>query len=301
MGREAQKVVKGKVDIEKFTEKEEKAIGNQRASEMAAKHAAKKRKENHKKQRKTGAKAKEAGEKQANALVLQIRAREAVGKKKAKVKAMKAAKAKAKAVVDERMNKLKVDAASLRSLNKNVRKKANQINKRLVLEEAARVAAKAADDKTQAAKTVERKKKRDSLSAEIAKQEQSKEESSKEYFAAVKSIQKQQKMQYSHAVNIAKQIGVEVQKYEKSILDLTGKIKGEPNEHTQATYTKDLKSESVKLAKARDRFGVARQQMEAIKAEQRSAQKSMDQVAKDCIGNGCRAFETSAKAKKNSC
>merc|ERR1712166_385288 len=137
---------------------------------------------------------------------------------------------------------------------------------------------------TQAAKTVERKKKRDSLSAEIAKQEQSKEESSKEYFAAVKSIQKQQKMQYSHAVNIAKQIGVEVQKYEKSILDLTGKIKGEPNEHTQATYTKDLKRESVKLAKARDRFGVARQQMEAIKAEQRSAQKSMDQVAKDCIG-----------------
>merc|ERR1712028_149068 len=217
------------------------------------------------------------------------------------VKAMKAAKAKAKAVVDERMNKLKVDAASLRSLNKNVKKKANQINKRLVLEEAARVAAKAADDKTQAAKTVERKKKRDSLSAEIAKQEQSKEKSSKEYFAAVKSIQKQQKMQYSHAVNIAKQIGVEVQKYEKSILDLTGKIKGEPNEHTQATYTKDLKSESVKLAKARDRFGVARQQMEAIKAEQRSAQKSMDQVAKDCIGNGCRAFETSAKAKKNSC
>merc|ERR1740117_2292221 len=224
--REAQKVVKGKVDIEKFTEKEEKAIGNQRASEMAAKHAAKKKRESQEAAKKIGAKAKEAGEKQANALVLQIRAREAVGKKKAKVKAMKAAKAKAKAVVDERMNKLKVDAASPRSLNKNVKKKANQINKRLVLEEAARVAAKAADDKTQAAKTVERKKKRDSLSAEIAKQEQSKEESSKEYFAAVKSIQKQQKMQYSHAVNIAKQIGVEVQKYEKSILDLTGKIKG---------------------------------------------------------------------------
>merc|ERR1712195_291227 len=267
--------------IEKFTEKEYKAIGNQRASELATKQAAKKKRESQEAAKKTGAKAKEAGEKQANALVLQIRAREAVGKKKAKVKAMKAAKAKAKAVVDERMNKLKVDAASLRSLNKNVKKKANQINKRLVLEEAARVAAKAADDKTQAAKTVERKKKRDSLSAEIA--------------------QKQQKMQYSHAVNIAKQIGVEVQKYEKSILDLTGKIKGEPNEHTQATYTKDLKSESVKLAKARDRFGVARQQMEAIKAEQRSAQKSMDQVAKDCIGNGCQAFETSAKAKKNSC
>merc|ERR1740117_454372 len=129
--REAQKVVKGKVDIEKSTEKEYKAIGNQRASELAAKQAAKKKRESQEAAKKIGAKAKEAGEKQANALVLQIRAREAVGKKKAKVKAMKAAKAKAKAVVDERMNKLKVDAASLRSLNKNVKKKANQINKRL--------------------------------------------------------------------------------------------------------------------------------------------------------------------------
>merc|ERR1711935_186919 len=156
-----QKVVKGKVDIEKFTEKEEKAIGNQRASELAAKQAAKKKRESQEAAKKTGAKAKEAGEKQANALVLQIRAREAVGRRRQRVKAMKAAKAKAKAVVDERVNKLKVDAASLRSLNKNVKKKANQINKRLVLEEAARVAAKAADDKTQAAKTVERKKKRD--------------------------------------------------------------------------------------------------------------------------------------------
>merc|ERR1712195_252306 len=128
--------------IEKFTEKEYKAIGNQRASELATKQAAKKKRESQEAAKKTGAKAKEAGEKQANALVLQIRAREAVGKKKAKVKA-----AKAKAVVDERMNKLKVDAASLRSLNKNVKKKANQINKRLVLEEAARVAAKAADDR----------------------------------------------------------------------------------------------------------------------------------------------------------
>merc|ERR1711865_453727 len=84
--REAQKVVKGKVDIEKFTEKEYKAIGNQRASELATKQAAKKKRESQEAAKKIGAKAKEAGEKQANALVLQIRAREAVGKKKAKVK-----------------------------------------------------------------------------------------------------------------------------------------------------------------------------------------------------------------------
>ena len=265
---------------------------------MAAKQAASKKRDAQRAAAKSGNKSKRAGEQEARALVLQIRAKETVDKNNAKLKVQKATKARAKAEVDERMNKLKVDASSLKSLNKNVQTKAKRINMQLAKEKAAQVAAKAADDKTKAAKAAARKKVRDTLSSKIAKQEQSKEESSQEYFTEVKSIQKQRKMQYDHVVDQAKKIGLRIKKHESTILAIKGKLKGEPNEHTQQVYTKDLQAEVVKLAQAKDRFDLAREQIVAIKNEQRSAQRSLDKIAKDCIGSGCNAFETSANAKE---
>merc|ERR1712144_119484 len=99
------------------------------------------------------------------------------------------------------------------------------------LEKASEQKEKEANKKKEATKAAAREKERKRVLAKAQKLQESKTKEKQKYLAQMSKIANQRAEQLSHATNIAKAIGTEVQANQDSIADLINKVKKEEDAH----------------------------------------------------------------------